>query len=300
MVDRAAAAEPVRPARPGLPAVRAAPTPCSGAITRLTNSGSSCCCSGTARSSSGTYLRRSATTCRGRADRVELRHRARARLAVPDHGRHRHDDLRRPVDHERGLLEHARSGCRRSTIGTRNFVGNNIAFPAGARTGENCLLATKVMVPIDGPVRENVGLLGSPAFEIPRSVSARRRVRLPERPGRGAPPAARQEPAQRREHRHRAAAPVRCSSSSRASLIAAIALDLLRASSARSPSPAACCRSWCSTSSTRRAAGAGRAGLPGADARGSARSTTRTSGGTSGSGSSTSPPIVRRHPVQER
>jgi non-ribosomal peptide synthetase-like protein len=27
------------------------------------------------------------------------------------------------------------------------------------------------MVPIDGPVRENVGLLGSPAFEIPRMVT---------------------------------------------------------------------------------------------------------------------------------
>ena len=26
------------------------------------------------------------------------------------------------------------------------------------------------MIPIDGPVRENVGLLGSPAFEIPRMV----------------------------------------------------------------------------------------------------------------------------------
>jgi non-ribosomal peptide synthetase-like protein len=37
--------------------------------------------------------------------------------------------------------------------------------------GENCLLATKVMVPIDGPLRENVGLLGSPAFEIPRAAS---------------------------------------------------------------------------------------------------------------------------------
>ena len=38
------------------------------------------------------------------------------------------------------------------------------------RTGDNCLLATKVMVPISGSVRENVGLLGSPPFEIPRSV----------------------------------------------------------------------------------------------------------------------------------
>ena len=32
------------------------------------------------------------------------------------------------------------------------------------------LLGTKTMIPIDGPVRENVGLLGSPAFEIPRMV----------------------------------------------------------------------------------------------------------------------------------
>jgi non-ribosomal peptide synthetase-like protein len=52
----------------------------------------------------------------------------------------------------------------------RNFLGNDISIPAGARIGENCLLATKVMVPIDGPVRTDVGLLGSPAFEIPRSV----------------------------------------------------------------------------------------------------------------------------------
>ena len=35
---------------------------------------------------------------------------------------------------------------------------------------DNVLLGTKVLVPLDGPVRENVGLLGSPSFEIPRSV----------------------------------------------------------------------------------------------------------------------------------
>lgn len=58
----------------------------------------------------------------------------------------------------------------RATIGPRNFLGNHIAYPAGGRTGDNCLLATKVMVPLDGEVRENVGLLGSPCFEIPRSV----------------------------------------------------------------------------------------------------------------------------------
>ncbi|MCX4825159.1 phosphopantetheine-binding protein [Streptomyces sp. NBC_01142] len=57
-----------------------------------------------------------------------------------------------------------------ASIGPRNFLGNNIAYPARARTGDNCLLATKVMVPLDGEVREGVGLLGSPCFEIPRSV----------------------------------------------------------------------------------------------------------------------------------
>ena len=58
----------------------------------------------------------------------------------------------------------------RASIGASNFLGNNIAYPPQGRTGDNCLLATKVMVPISGRVRENVGLLGSPPFEIPRSV----------------------------------------------------------------------------------------------------------------------------------
>jgi non-ribosomal peptide synthetase-like protein len=56
------------------------------------------------------------------------------------------------------------------SIGGHNFLGNNIAYPPGGRTGENCLLATKVMIPLDGKIREGVGLLGSPPFEIPRSV----------------------------------------------------------------------------------------------------------------------------------
>jgi non-ribosomal peptide synthetase-like protein len=55
-------------------------------------------------------------------------------------------------------------------IGENNFLGNNIIYPAEGKTGANCLLATKVMIPIDGPVREGVGLLGSPPFEIPRTV----------------------------------------------------------------------------------------------------------------------------------
>jgi non-ribosomal peptide synthetase-like protein len=58
----------------------------------------------------------------------------------------------------------------RAAIGRRNFLGNYVTYPAGGRTGDNCLLATKVMVPLDGKIREGVGLLGSPPFEIPRSV----------------------------------------------------------------------------------------------------------------------------------
>src|SRR5208282_1641823 len=58
--------------------------------------------------------------------------------------------------------------CR---IGENNFLGTAVYVPPGARTGDNVLFATKVMAPIDGPVRENVGLLGSPAFEIPRAAS---------------------------------------------------------------------------------------------------------------------------------
>ncbi|RKT57306.1 Pls/PosA family non-ribosomal peptide synthetase [Saccharothrix australiensis] len=59
---------------------------------------------------------------------------------------------------------------REVTVAPRAFLGNNIAYPPGARVGENCLLATKVLVPLDGPVRSDTGLLGSPAFEIPRTV----------------------------------------------------------------------------------------------------------------------------------
>lgn len=52
------------------------------------------------------------------------------------------------------------------TIGPRNFLGNAVAYPAGGRTGDNCMIATKAMVPLDGPVRANTGLLGSPAVTM--------------------------------------------------------------------------------------------------------------------------------------
>lgn len=57
-----------------------------------------------------------------------------------------------------------------SKIGDNNYLGNDIFYPPNGRTGANCLLGTKTMIPIEGPVRENVGLLGSPCFEIPRMV----------------------------------------------------------------------------------------------------------------------------------
>jgi non-ribosomal peptide synthetase-like protein len=58
----------------------------------------------------------------------------------------------------------------RAAIGPRNFVGNDVVYPAGGRTDDNVLLGTKVMVPLDGKIREGVGLLGAPCFEIPRTV----------------------------------------------------------------------------------------------------------------------------------
>lgn len=58
----------------------------------------------------------------------------------------------------------------RVVIGPNNFLGNDVSYPAGGRTGDNVLLGTKVMVPLDGQVREGVGLLGAPSFEIPRTV----------------------------------------------------------------------------------------------------------------------------------
>jgi non-ribosomal peptide synthetase-like protein len=58
----------------------------------------------------------------------------------------------------------------RAEIGAESFLGNYIVYPPAGKTGDDILLGTKAMVPIDGEVREGVGLLGSPAFEIPRHV----------------------------------------------------------------------------------------------------------------------------------
>jgi non-ribosomal peptide synthetase-like protein len=58
----------------------------------------------------------------------------------------------------------------RVALGSHSFLGNNIAYSAQSAVGDNCLLATKLMVPVGGKVQEGVGLLGAPSFRIPRSV----------------------------------------------------------------------------------------------------------------------------------
>ncbi len=57
------------------------------------------------------------------------------------------------------------------SVGAHSFLGNGIAYPPRATVGDNCLIGTMTMIPIDGPIREGVGLLGSPPFEIPRTVA---------------------------------------------------------------------------------------------------------------------------------
>ncbi|MBI3408899.1 MAG: amino acid adenylation domain-containing protein [Planctomycetes bacterium] len=73
---------------------------------------------------------------------------------------------------------HSSFQLRKVRIGDNNYIGNDVVFPADAKTGANCLLGTKVMVPLDGPRRENTGLLGSPCFEIPRVVERDKRVKV--------------------------------------------------------------------------------------------------------------------------
>lgn len=55
-------------------------------------------------------------------------------------------------------------------IGSHSFFGNAVVYPFEGTPGDNCLLATKVMVPVEGEAREDVGFLGSPSFDIPRLV----------------------------------------------------------------------------------------------------------------------------------
>ena len=69
-------------------------------------------------------------------------------------------------------VDYSGTGFRlaRAEVGADSFLGNYIAYPPQASVGDDCLLATKVRVPMAGERRSGIGLLGSPAFDIPRSV----------------------------------------------------------------------------------------------------------------------------------
>jgi ribosomal protein S18 acetylase RimI-like enzyme len=97
-----------------------------------------------------------------------------------------------------------------SRIGAKNYLGNDIYYPPDGKTGANVLLGTKTMIPIDGPVRENVGLLGSPAFEIPAHGRSRPRHECIVRCGDAPCPPAPQERLQRDHRRAVPAVPLGC------------------------------------------------------------------------------------------
>ena len=67
-------------------------------------------------------------------------------------------------------MDLSRSSFKLSPISVPNnvYLGNELHYPPGAKIGEDCLVGTKALIPIDGEIRENVGILGSPPFEIPR------------------------------------------------------------------------------------------------------------------------------------
>lgn len=70
-------------------------------------------------------------------------------------------------------LEYSATAFTLSTVsvGPGSFLGNDVRVPSRARLGPDCLLATKVLVPVDGTVRSGTGLLGSPPFPIPRTAA---------------------------------------------------------------------------------------------------------------------------------
>lgn len=61
---------------------------------------------------------------------------------------------------------------RQINVPPETYFGNTLMYPGYTTSlGKNCLIGTKTAIPVDGKVRENTGLVGSPAFEIPRHVA---------------------------------------------------------------------------------------------------------------------------------
>jgi non-ribosomal peptide synthetase-like protein len=77
-----------------------------------------------------------------------------------------------------------------TTIGAHSFLGNSIAYPSQAKTGDNCLLATKAMVPVDGMSGKVSACSARPASRSPaRScVTPASTFRAPTSCAAGSPP----------------------------------------------------------------------------------------------------------------
>ena len=225
-----------------------------------------------------------------------------AREPVPELGRQRDDGRRRAVDHQRRLLQHVVPRVPGVDRARTTSSATTSPTPPQGRTGDNCLLATKVMVPIDGEVREGVGLLGSPSFEIPRRSSATARF---DHLSDAATSCAAASP----PRTGTTSSPSGCSCSSRwfyvfvVTLLGLAAVDLYGARRARGRSRWPRVVSLAVHRRLLRAGRAGRHGVPAAAAAVLLDLRPPTSGGTSASGRCAAdgvPQALQRHPVQER
>ena len=85
----------------------------------------------------------------------------------------------------RRLHEHLVPGDRHLSVGPGNFLGNAVAYPSGERVGETASSPPRRWCPLDGPGSgEASGCSGSPSFEIPRSLTKGRPLRLAQDRGR--------------------------------------------------------------------------------------------------------------------
>ena len=105
----------------------------------------------------------------GGADRVELRHRGQARQPVPERGRQRNGVCQRAIDRQRQLHEHVVPRVPDVHRGAQ-LPRQRHRLPAAGQDGRELPARDEGPGADHGEVREGVGLLGSPSFEIPRTV----------------------------------------------------------------------------------------------------------------------------------
>ena len=140
----------------------------TSSVTARTSS-TTCAASGT---SSPTVVQTGRTSAAGQA-----------REPVPELRRQRNDGRRRAVDHERRLLEHVLPRVPDVDRGAATSSATTSPIPRRGRTGDNCLLATKVMVPIDGRGPGECRAAGLAELRDPAVGRARQQLRPPEDTG---------------------------------------------------------------------------------------------------------------------